>query len=176
MSAARHDHLALEITQSTEGFLRATEDVPASRWSFTPAPEVWSVGQTAEHTAGVFRSIQRLLATKLLESPFPAGTRSPVGDQAIVQAMVDREKRYPAPAFTLPTGKWSSREMLVPDFVEARRLLLTWIEGSTADLRAYGLPHPVIGLMDGVQWVLFAAAHTERHTRQIVELRRSVGF
>ena len=32
------------------------------------------------------------------------------------------------------------------------------------------VPHPVFGLMDGLQWVLFAAAHTERHRAQLIGL------
>jgi hypothetical protein len=46
----------------------------------------------------------------------------------------------------------------------------------TVDLRGYAAPHLVMGQLDGVQWLLFAAAHTERHTRQIIELRQAGGF
>ncbi|HSB54839.1 MAG TPA: DinB family protein [Gemmatimonadales bacterium] len=176
MPATRHDLLVQEITQTTDGFLKALDDVPEDRWNYTPSAEVWSVGQTAEHTAGVFRGIQRLLQKKLLDNPFPEGVRSPIGDEVIVQSMFNREKRYNAPEFALPTGKWTSREPLVTEFVESRRLMLAWIDGVTEDLRAYFAPHPMIGTMDGVQWLLFAAAHTERHTRQIIEFRRSAGF
>jgi DinB family protein len=176
MSANRHDRLAQEINRTTEGFLKALDDVPADRWSYTSSPEVWSVGQTAEHTAWVFRSIQRLLAKKLFENPLGESQRSPSADEAIVQAMVNREHRYPVPDFARPTGRWTSREPLVSDFVESRRQLLEWLDGVTLDLRAYGVPHVIIGTMDGVQWLLFAAAHTERHTRQILEFRQSQGF
>jgi hypothetical protein len=30
--------------------------------------------------------------------------------------------------------------------------------------------------MDGYQWILAAAAHTERHTKQILEVRADAGF
>jgi hypothetical protein len=176
MSATRHDRLVQEITQTTDGFLQSFEDVPEDKWSFTTAPDVWSVAETAEHTAGVFRGIQRLMQKKLFDNPFPEGVRSPIGDEVIVQSMFNREKRYPAPEFALPTGKWPTRDVLVTEFVESRRLLLAWLDGATQDLRAYFAPHPMIGTMDGVQWLLFAAAHTERHTRQILEFRRRVGF
>lgn len=176
MSANRHEQLAHEITATTDGFLRSLEGIPGDRWLYTSSPEVWSVGQTAEHTAGVFRNIQRLMAKKLLDTPFPAGSRSPMGDEVIVRLMANRDKRYSAPEFTLPTGKWAGATPLIADFVESRRLLLEWLAARTEDLRGYGVPHPLIGPMDGVQWLLFAAAHTERHTRQIVEFRRRAGF
>ena len=176
MPANRHDRVVEEINRTTDGFLSALDDVPAERWSYTTSPEVWSVGQTAEHTTRVFRGIQRLLEKKLFENPLPVGQRSPVGDETIVQAMVNRDRSYPAPEFARPTGMWTSREPLVNDFVESRRQLLAWLDGVTLDLRAYATPHVIIGPMDGVQWLLFAAAHTERHTRQILEFRRQAGF
>lgn len=40
-----------------------------------------------------------------------------------------------------------------------------------ADLRAYGLLHPVFSVFDGVQWILFAAAHTDNHLPQLRGLR-----
>ena len=42
------------------------------------------MGDTAEHTARVFRSIQRLLEKKLFENPLLEGQRSPVADEVIV--------------------------------------------------------------------------------------------
>jgi hypothetical protein len=32
--------------------------------------------------------------------------------------------------------------------------------------------HPIFGLLDGVQWLLFAASHHDNHTRDLVELRQ----
>ena len=31
--------------------------------------------------------------------------------------------------------------------------------------------HPIFGLLDGVQWRLFAASHHDIHTRDLLELR-----
>jgi hypothetical protein len=31
--------------------------------------------------------------------------------------------------------------------------------------------HPIFGLLDGVQWLLFAASHHDNHTRDLLELR-----
>jgi hypothetical protein len=133
------------------------------------------VGQAAEHTAGVFQNIQKLLGKKLLASPLPEGSPPAVKDEMILQVMMNRGKRYQAPEFTLPSGKWTTRDALEKDLLEARAALLTWIDGVTVDLRGYALPHPMIGQLDGVQWLLFAAAHTERHTHQILDFRRSQG-
>jgi len=56
-----------------------------------------------------------------------------------------------------------------------RRDLFMWADEVNIDLRAYGVAHPVFGLMNGMQWVLFAAAHTERHRAAAELVRTRVG-
>jgi hypothetical protein len=55
--------------------------------------------------------------------------------------------------------------------VEVHDELVACARGTAADLRAYGLPRPVFGVFDGVQWILFAAAHTDNHVPQLRALR-----
>jgi hypothetical protein len=175
MSSISHDRLLHDLTGAADGFLRSVQDVPPDRWSYSPAPEVWSVEQIAEHTTAVFRGVERLLTQKLLSQPIPAGTTR-VTDDFIVRSMLDRSRRIRAPEAVLPRGRWATREEMVASFVESRELLISWCNQVTVDLRAYGAAHMVMGLLDGVQWLVFAAAHTERHTRQILELRETAGF
>ena len=176
MSATRHDRLVTELTGTSEGFLRSLEGIPDGKWNYSPSTSVWSVAQTAEHTAAVFRNIQKLTSTKLLEQPFAEGQRSPITDDVIVMRMFDRNTKYDAPSFVVPKGRWATQGELISAFTQARTDLLKWLDGTTADLRAYSFDHVFIGPMDGVQWILFAAAHTERHTRQILEFRQANRF
>jgi hypothetical protein len=171
-----YDALLQELTAAAEDFVRSFDGVSPDQWTFKPAPEIWSVGETAEHTAEVFRRAERLLTTRLLSMPLPAEPGTRVTDGLIVQAMFDRSRRFPAPEMVLPKGRWATQAELRSAFLASRNTLATWLGEQTADLRAFGVPHPVMGLLDGVQWLIFAAAHTERHTRQIVELRQRAGF
>ena len=43
-------------------------------------------------------------------------------------------------------------------------------------LRAHVLLHPVLGPLDAYEWVLAVAAHTERHTKQILEVKADANF
>jgi DinB superfamily len=176
MSQDKQHTLLQELNATADGFLKSLDGVPADRWTYSPSPDIWSVSQTAEHTTTVFRGVQRLLATKLLDQPFPPGTRSPVTDEAIVMAMFDRSLRTAAPQVVIPKGRWATREELSAAFIEAREQLVRWFNDVTVDLRGYQSDHLVIGTMDGVQWLIFVAAHTERHTRQILEFRRTQGW
>ena len=47
---------------------------------------------------------------------------------------------------------------------------------STADLRDHAINHPVFGQLDGYEWVLAVAAHSARHTKQILEVKADPNF
>jgi hypothetical protein len=38
-------------------------------------------------------------------------------------------------------------------------------------LRAHSAPHPAFQTLDAYQWILFMAAHSDRHTQQINEVK-----
>ncbi len=170
--ATRREVVLQELRATTDGFLKAVAEVNAAEWEFKPAPERWSVAETAEHTTVVLESITAMITTRLLEQPLPPRESSPrITDDQIIRLMFDRSKRRDAPATTLPSGRYTSRDAVVTAFMASRDRLSEWITTTEADLREFGSPHPALGKLDGVQWLLFVAAHTERHTRQILETR-----
>lgn len=170
--ASRREVVLQELHATTDGFLKAIAETSDSEWGFKPAPERWSVAETAEHTTVVLDSITRLLTSRLLQQPLPPRESSPrITDDQIIRLMFDRSKRRDAPATTLPTGRYPSRDAVVSAFTAARNQLAEWVTVTEADLREFGSPHPALGKLDGVQWLLFVAAHTERHTHQIREVR-----
>ena len=73
-----------------------------------------------------------------------------------------------------PTGELSRQEVL-GRFAASRASIEAFLE-SAADHRNHAMPHPVIGLLDGYQWVLLIAAHSQRHTNQILELKAGPNF
>jgi hypothetical protein len=177
VTAGRYDLILHELTGTTDSFIAVLDGVSPAQWTFQPAPETWSVGQIAEHTTAVLRSSQRFLTTKLLQQRLPPDPPGPrVTDEQIVNRMFDRTRRFSAPETVQPKGRWATREELLHAFVESRNTLAQWCAPLTINLREFGTPHPMFGLLDGIQWMVFIAAHTERHTHQILELKRVQGF
>lgn len=170
--ATRRERVLQELRATGDGFLKAVEETGETEWLFKPAPERWSVAETAEHTTVVLSSVARMITTKLLEQPLPPRESSPrITDDQIIRLLFDRSRRREAPATTLPSGRYTSRAETLTAFSTARDHLMEWVSVTEVDLREFGSPHPALGKLDGVQWLLFLAAHTERHTRQILETR-----
>lgn len=171
----RREMVLQEIDATGNGFLAALAGLGEAEAAVKPAEGKWSVAETAEHTTVVLQSITKLVTKKLLGLPLPPRESSPrITDDQIVRLMFDRSRVRPAPEAVNPTGRYGSLAATIAVFTTTRAELEAWIRATDADLREYGSPHPILGTLDGVQWLLFAAAHTERHTRQILEVREAV--
>jgi len=169
-----HSLLANELSSTGEGFHAALAGLDADQWNFRPDPDSWTILETAEHVALVEDSIARLLIDKLASKPIPEDERRGLKsrDVLVTTAMFDRNTRMSAPERSRPTSRYGDPTEVTAVFESTRARLLQWLEETTLDLRAHGVPHPMLGLLDGKQWLLFAAAHVERHTRQIIDIKK----
>lgn len=176
-STQTHGILTNELRQTGQEFTTSLVGVSPEAWRFRPAPDRWTIGETAEHLALVEGAILRLTA-RLAQHPLPDADRpaQKTRDVAITTAMFDRSTRRPAPDSVQPTGRFSDPLQASDAFASARAAIIEWLTTTDLDLRGVAMPHPALGLLDGKQWILFAAAHCQRHTRQILEVKQAPGY
>ncbi|MEP6571930.1 MAG: DinB family protein [Gemmatimonadota bacterium] len=167
-----------QLRESSRAFLDSMSMLTPAQWVWKGRPDRWSVSETAEHVTAVETGIHRLLTSRILEQPASAEQRLETeGKDAIVSsAMLDRSAPRLAPERVRPTGRWATSAETMQRFTESRNGLIAWAEEAEADLRAFSAPHPVFGMLDATQWLLFAATHAERHTHQIVEITEQPDF
>ena len=60
-------------------------------------------------------------------------------------------------------------------FKESRAKTIAFLK-TTQDLRQHAVESPLGKKLDGYQWVLFIAAHSERHTKKINEVKADPSF
>ena len=53
---------------------------------------------------------------------------------------------------------------------------MDYVRTTNDDLRDHFGPHPMLGTMDAYQWILLISAHSERHTKQIEEVKADPNF
>ena len=152
---------------SADRFAAALADVSDTTWVFKPSPSVWSMAEVIEHVTKSDRGIHGLAASVL--RPFEAGEHSAIDDTEI--ATIFDGDGPPPPDAQEPSGTWTNRAAAIDQFTEASAALAAWYESTDADLRSLTYAHPIFGLLDGVQWLLFAASHHDNHTRDLLELR-----
>lgn len=152
---------------STDRFAAALTDVSDTTWVFKPSPSVWSMAEVIEHVTMTDRGIRGLASAVL--RPFETGEHSAIEDDAI--ATIFDGDGPPPPEAQEPNGTWTDRAVAIRQFTEASGALAAWYESTDANLRSLTYEHPTFGLLDGVQWLLFAASHHDNHTRDLLELR-----
>lgn len=76
----------------------------------------------------------------------------------------------------MPAARFADRAALTAAFKERRDRTIAFVEKTPAELRLYVVKHPALGELDAYQWILLIAAHSERHTRQLLEVKETSGF
>ncbi|MDQ1511370.1 MAG: hypothetical protein QOG50_3214 [Actinomycetota bacterium] len=159
---------ALQVFRaSAERFAAALDGVSHDTWVFRPSPSVWSIAEVIEHVTMTDRGIRSLASHAL--RPFEGSEHSALDDAGI--ATIFDGDGPPPPDAQEPSGTCTGQSLALSDFTKAVDALAAWYANTDADLRTLTFEHPIFGLLDGVQWLLFAASHHDNHTRDLLELR-----
>ncbi len=170
---------ALKSLQAThDAFLASIAGLSEKQWRFKPAPDRWSAAEVSEHIAVAESSIFGIVRQKFMAGPAMPEKRAAVKvtDEQVLKMVPDRTHKAQAPEFLRPTGRWANREEVTHAFEEARKATMDYVRTTQDDLRDHFGPHPVFGLLDSYQWILFISAHSERHTKQIEEVKADPNF
>jgi len=168
---------ALQYLESTKkGVLDATRGLSDAQWNFKPAPDRWSVAEVMEHLAAA-EDLIRGTTQEMMKGP-----EAPMRDMADIKktddgvlAMVpDRSHKVQAPEPLKPTNRFGSPLAAQKHFVESRATTEEYLK-ATPGLRAHVGDGPM-GKLDGYEFVLLIAAHSERHTKQMLEVKADPNF
>src|SRR5438445_9001620 len=167
---------ALQYLETTKkNVLEATKGLSEAQWNFKPAPDRWSVAQVMEHIAAAEDFIRATLKEKVMMAPAgDAGRDVKKNDEAVMMMVPDRTTKAQAPEPLVPSNRFGSPEGSVKHFVESRAATEDFLK-TTTGLRDHVTDSP-LGKLDGYEFVLFIAAHSERHTKQINEVKADPNF
>jgi DinB superfamily len=168
---------ALQYLESTKkGVLEATKGLSEAQWNFKPAPDRWSVAQVMEHIAASEDFIRGALTEKVMTAPAPeAGRDLKKIDDSVIAMVPDRSHKAQAPEPLVPTNRFGSPDGAIKHFAESREKTEDFLK-TTAGLRDHAVDSPMGMKLDGYQFVLLIAAHSERHTKQIQEVKADPNF
>ncbi len=168
---------ALAYLESTKkGVLDATKGLSEAQWNFKPASDKWSVAECVEHIAAAEDLIRGMDMDKVMKAPAAPGRDTAKIDAGIMAMIPDRSHKAQAPDELKPTNRFGSPEGSLKHFVESRTTTENFLK-DTPDLRAHAVDSPMGGpKVDAYEWVLFVAAHSQRHTKQIEEVKADPNF
>jgi len=162
------------LEQTRNAIVVDTNNLTPAQWNFKAAPDKWSVALTLEHIALAEDYLVQMVTQNVMKAPAGPPDRDVAKMDAMVLAMVpDRSTKRQAPPELVPSGRWSPNEAL-DHFLASRARTIEFMH-TTPDLRQHVMDSP-LGPLDAYEWLLFIAAHSERHTKQILEIEASPGF
>lgn len=168
---------ALAYLEKTKtAFLASVAGLSDAQLAFKPGPTRWSVAETAEHIASSEDFLFNLIQEKVMSAPARTEQVNVKEiDDFILQAIPDRSKKATAPEPLMPTKRFGGIQGSTEHFKASRAKTIAFLKENKA-LRGHAIDSPLGKKLDPLQWVLFIAAHSERHTKQIEEVKADAGF
>jgi hypothetical protein len=164
------------LDKTREGVIEATRGLSPAQLNFKPAPERWSVAEVTEHLAATEGFLMNLILTQVMVAPARAGaTDVKAIDEFVLKAIPDRTTKLKAPEPLVPTNRFNTPRDSLQQFTAGRAKTRAFLT-ETKDLRDHALDSPLGQKLDAYQWVLFIAAHSDRHTKQMLEVKADPSF
>lgn len=156
--------------------LAATKGLSDAQWNFKQAPDRWSVAEVTEHIAAAEDLLMAMIVNKVMKAPARTENEDIKAiDELVLQRIPDRSVKAQAPEELRPSNKFGSPKESLKHFTESRANTIKFLN-DTKDLRLHAVDSPLGKKLDGYEWVLFIAAHSERHTKQLNEVKADTGF
>ncbi len=181
LTSSELEQARLYLEQTRCYVVGATRGLSDAQWRFKPASDQWSILEIVEHMVFVQELVLGPIWEQLANAPVASVNREyKQVDRIILNQFPNRLNKFPSPE--QPTGRWEPA-LATERLLKNHGRLGEYLE-STPDLRQHLRESPPLKAvtsgafdsMDGYQWLLAAAAHTERHTCQILEVKAHPSF
>jgi hypothetical protein len=176
LSTADRDRGLKYLESTKQNIIAATKGLSQAEWNFKPAPDRWSVAEVIEHIAVSEDRFLETITEKVMKAPpRPQGENVKEIDEFVLANVPDRTNKFKAPEPIAPKNAFGSPEASLKHFLESRERSIAFLK-KTEGLRDHAIESPFKKNFDAYQWVLFLTAHSERHTKQIKEVRADAKF
>ena len=181
------NHILNELDRTTEALRLELRDISSEQWEFHESRERWSIGEIVEHLEMQNQLHYREISI-VMNAPQPLHFRS------ITEGQDDHFTKYasdPTPGkarwFLEPIGRFCSKDAGENAFFRARGELRKLVASTHVDLRkqftfrAPAISHTSSPLSLGEvrdlhQLLLTGVAHTDRHLKQIRNIKKDERF
>lgn len=176
MTSAERDRAVAYLKETKAAVIHSTHGLNDAQWRYKPSAEEWSIAECVEHLGIVeerlLRALQRMAAAPAAPPDQLAAAAGK--EDLIIQAAPARTRKVKSPPEAMPKGGEPGR--VFAQFLEVRERVIVYASATADPLRTRQFPHMVFGPLDGFQWLIFIAAHCERHRLQLEDVKTSPGF
>jgi hypothetical protein len=129
-----------------------------------------------EHIAASEDLLRQMAEGQIKQASAPVPDRDvKKTDDKVLEVVPDRSRKFQAPEQLRPKNQFGSPEAALKHFLESRAKTVELLK-TTPDLRAHVVDSGLLGKIDAFERILFVAAHSERHTKQLLEVKADPKF
>jgi hypothetical protein len=175
LSKADKDKALAYLESTKKDVLDAVGDLSPAQWNFKAAPDRWSIAECMEHIAAAEDYIRGAVENGVMKAPAVPGRDTAAIDAGIIANVPERKTKLQAPEAIKPTNRFGSPQGSVDHFVESRAKTEDYLK-ATPGLRDHVGDSPNGQKWDAYEFILLIAAHSERHTNQIKEVKADPNY
>lgn len=177
LTAQEKDKAIQLLTSTATAVANNLKGLSKAQLSYKPSVDKWSVQECLMHIAAAETTLWAMVDTSLKQPKNPearAGIK--LTDEELIKAVEDRS--HPSKTFAAlepANSPYQTLDQAIVAFQTNREKLIAFVKNTKADLRKHVLVLP-LGTYDAYQFILLIAAHTDRHTQQIQEVKMNTNF
>lgn len=176
LSEKDREFILKHLTETKEHMIQVLDGLSDEQLNFKPDANSWSIAENVEHLALTEKTFVESIHKSVAEGPKPVLKDSLVfKDEQIMPVVTDRSNKVKTSKPFEPSGQFESLEESLDDYLDTRNALMEYVKSTNDDLRNRYSNLP-FGIVDGVQFIVFTAGHTERHILQMEEVMENEDF
>lgn len=163
------------LDKTRDDLLAAVRGLNEAQLDFQTSPKCWCIAGIVEHVVLVEDAVLARVLQELTSAANPGSEmKANETDAGLLRKATDRSVKLEAPGQFHPTGKPMASSL--EQFLAGRKKIVDFIQSTHLDLRHISTQTRAFGPLDGHQRFLFLAAHSARHTEQIIETKEAPNF
>jgi hypothetical protein len=178
LTAQEHEFAVQQLQETKAKFLQCLENVSDAQWNWKADSTRWSIAETAEHIALAENLVFMNITQNILKQPATPEKAKEMRFKAeqLPSIMADRTRKVTTIEPLTPKRTWATKVEILKAFSDARERNIGFAKTTSDDMHGHFGTHPALGTMDGYGWLVFIAAHANRHILQIEEVKATKGF
>jgi DinB superfamily len=165
------------IKWTSKEMMKSLKGLSTAQLNFHAAQDKWSIQDCLYHIAFSEAALRGALDGALSAPADPAAKAElKATDEQIKAGVSSRDNKVKtAPPFEPQNTGFKSYDEALSAFKAKRAMLIDLVKSSNADMRNHIVVLP-FAKMDSYQMALFIAGHSNRHTKQMEEVKTAAGY
>ena len=159
--------ILLEMEETASKLLQTVSAFPHEQFNSIPFEDSWTAAQVSDHILKSVSGVWEMFYTPTKPTDRPADRKA----EAIKAMFLDFETKMKSPEFVLPGNSPMEKETLVNALEKIMAKLVSAIKTLNLSETCTAFELPGFGEFTRAEWAWFAIYHTQRHTRQLKNIR-----